>query len=565
MKLPDEALASFSICILLTLLIVAMLLGYLLRQWGISYVQEAGVALVLGVGAGLLVQYLSGDQSEQKWFTFQPRFFFLFLLPPIIFDSGFGLNMKAFFRNFVSICTFAFFGTFVSAVVSDATDPVTVLAIFHSLKVEPKMYSLVFGESVLNDAVAIVLYKTLVSFKGKTVSVKSCGLAVGQFLTIFVGSFTVGIVVALVSSLLFKKASFARAKNTDTTLQVAIAVLFPYCAYMIAEGLTLSGIVAILFTGVTMAHYTLKNLGAEASAQLKSFFRVLASLAETFIFIYIGEEMFLANQTWRHISLTGVAFGAVLISRVFNIFPGAWILNLFTKRPEKKIPFTYQKMLWFSGLRGGIAFALALETFKDIPEAHAQAILNATLLIIVFTVIVNGGLTVAALKSLKIQMGYIESNRKSYGEINFSGVGAEDSGNRRISDAKRSKVKSMESIVKLQAYIKAWKYNSSFEVLDRKYLMPFFTLQTEYGNGSRGYSKMAMDVELTDQGKEENDDGGEGGGETAFSGEDNQLEMEGSDEDVEITLSSQHSLRLVPSRDLPKADLAEGAEAAAEP
>ena len=102
-------------------------------------------------------------------------------------------------------------------------------------------------------------------------------------------------------------------------------------------------------------------------------------------------------------------------------------------------------------------------------------------------------------------------------------------------------------------------------MLDRKYLMPFFTLQTEYGNGSRGYSKMAMDVELTDQGKEENDDGGEGGGETAFSGEDNQLEMEGSDEDVEITLSSQHSLRLVPSRDLPKADLAEGAEAAAEP
>ena len=76
---------------------------------------------------------------------------------------------------------------------------------------------------------------------------------------------------------------------------------------------------------------------------------------------------------------------------------------------------------------------------------------------------------------------------------------------------------------------------------------------------------MAMDVELTDQGKEENDDGGEGGGETAFSGEDSQLEMEGSDEDVEITLSSQHSLRLVPSRDLPKADLAEGAEAAAEP
>ena len=400
MHLPDEALASFSICILLLLLITAMLVGYFLRKWGISYVQEAGVALALGVMAGLAVQYISGDEAEQKWFTFQPRFFFLFLLPPIIFDSGFGLNMKAFFRNFVSICMFAFWGTFVSALVFgliiyyggvlgicyqlplleaflfgtliSATDPVTVLAIFHSLKVEPKMYSLVFGESVLNDAVAIVLYKTLVSFKGQEVSVKSCGLAIGQFLTIFVGSFSIGTGVALLSSLLFKKASFARSKDTDTTLQVAIAVLFPYLAYMIAEGLTLSGIVAILFTGATMAHYTSKNLGNEASTQLRSFFRVVTSLAETFIFIYIGEEMFLANQTWKHISLTGVAFGAVLISRVFNIFPGAWMLNLFTKKPERKIPFTYQKMLWFSGLRGGIAFALALETFKDIPENHAQ-------------------------------------------------------------------------------------------------------------------------------------------------------------------------------------------------
>lgn len=508
--------------------------------------------MTLGVGAGLLVKYLSGDEEEQRWFTFQPKFFFLFLLPPIIFDSGFGLNIKAFFRNFVSICVFAFLGTFISALVFgliiyyagvlgvcyelplleaflfgaliSATDPVTVLAIFHSLKVEPKMYSLVFGESVLNDAVAIVLYKALVSFKGKSVNVKSCGMAVGQFMSIFVGSFSIGTGVALISSLLFKKASFKRSNQNDVTLQVAIAVLFPYCAYMIAEGLALSGIVAILFTGVTMAHYTTKNLGNEASKYLKSFFRVVASLAETFIFIYIGEEMFLANQTWKHISLTGVAFGAVLVSRVFNIFPGSWMLNLFTKRPEKKIPFTYQKMLWFSGLRGGIAFALALETFKDIPENHAQAILNATLLIIVFTVVVNGGLTVAALKKLKIQMGYIE-HRQSYGEINFAGkVGVDDSQVRR-SHSEKKRIKHLDSIVRLQAYMKAWKYNSSFEVLDRKYLMPFFTLQTEYGNGSRGYSKMSMDLELTDQGKSDE----------SVAHDDNQLEtLSSGDEEVDV-------------------------------
>ena len=79
--------------------------------------------------------------------------------------------------------------------------------------------------------------------------------------------------------------------------------------------------------------------------------------------------------------------------------------------------------------------------------------------------------------------------------------------------------------MRLQAYMKAWKYNSSFEVLDRKYLMPFFTLQTEYGNGSRGYSKMSMDLELTDQGKSDE----------SVAHDDNQLEtLSSGDEEVDV-------------------------------
>ena len=520
----DETLASFSIALLLALLMTAMLIGYLLRQHRINYLQEAGVALMMGVLTGYGVNKLRGDDNL-KWISFQPKFFFLFLLPPIIFDSGFGLNMKAFFRNFPAICMFAFFGTFVSALVFglivfyagklgicyqlpmlealifgsliSATDPVTVLAIFHSLRVEPKMYSLVFGESVLNDAVAIVLYRSLLSFKGQSVTVTSCLKASAQFLTIFVGSFGIGTAVALSSSLLFKKASFRRAQSTETdsTLQVAIAVLFPFVAYMIAEGLALSGIVAILFTGVVMAHYTSKNLPPDARNSLKSFFRVLASLAETFIFIYIGAEVFLANQTWHHISLTGISFVAVLVARVFNIFPGSLFLNLCTRNKDKRIPLTYQKMLWFSGLRGGIAFALALECFKDIPENHAQAILNATLVIIMFTVVVNGGLAVAALKGLKIQMGY--SEHTTMNEISFQQVGTEEEG-LETQGSIAKKLRKMESIRRLQAYMKAWKYHSSFEAIDRKYLMPFFTMQAQYGE-SGSYKKMNLDMELTDQ------------------------------------------------------------------
>ena len=150
-------------------------------------------------------------------------------------------------------------------------------------------------------------------------------------------------------------------------------------------------------------------------------------------------------------------------------------------------------MLWFSGLRGGIAFALALECFKDIPENHAQAILNATLVIIMFTVIVNGGLAVAALKGLKIQMGY--SEHTTMNEISFQQVGTEEEGLESQGSIAK-KLRKMESIRRLQAYMKAWKYHSSFEAIDRKYLMPFFTMQAQYGE-SGSYKKMNLDMETS--------------------------------------------------------------------
>ena len=103
-------------------------------------------------------------------------------------------------------------------------------------------------------------------------------------------------------------------------------------------------------------------------------------------------------------------------------------------------------------------------------------------------------------------------------------MGVDDSQVRR-SHSEKKRIKHLDSIVRLQAYMKAWKYNSSFEVLDRKYLMPFFTLQTEYGNGSRGYSKMSMDLELTDQGKSDE----------SVAHDDNQLEtLSSGDEEVDV-------------------------------
>ena len=532
----EESLASFSILFMILLLLGASLVGYFLQRRRVRLLGEAGFALLLGVLAGFLVYAFNGFSRERThYITFQKEFFFLFLLPPIIFEAGFGVEVGPFFRNFGAICVFAFLGTAVSTFavggimygagqaglsygmpmlecmlfgsLISATDPVTVLAVFQSLKVEINMYSLVFGESVMNDAVAIVLYRSLLTFKTEPVSASSIAGALGLFLVIFVGSFLIGGAVGLLSALLFKNGSFRRLTETDrdSVLEAALVVCVPYIAYMLAEGLQLSGIVSILFCGIVMKRYTNENLSHHARETCHSFFKIAASLAETFIFLYMGVEVFLADQRWNHMLFFFWALLAILVARALNVFLGSFLVNL--SRPRSfKISRNYQKMLWFSGLRGGIAFALALGSGEDIGEEDAKTILNATLLIVLLTVLGIGGFTTHALEHYKIQIGRGGSARSSsdlqkYQVLEEDGPGtrrAEGGGGRGRSGSVRAPVTP-----------------GTFAAFERKYVLPFFTGDAGYDRGRDGHG-----MELPEYKAQENGDGGargevtyEGGGE----------------------------------------------------
>jgi len=175
------------------------------------------------------------------------------------------------------------FGALISA-----TDPVTVLAIFKELRADINLYSNVFGESVFNDAVAIVLFRAILSFDSQKFSGLSILAAFLQFLIIFVGSLLCGGLWGLAGALAFKHSQLSR----YVSLESAAFILFAYCSYLAAECLTLSGIVSILFCGITMAHYTSENLSRFSQAFSAEFFEVLATLAETFVFVYLGMAFF---------------------------------------------------------------------------------------------------------------------------------------------------------------------------------------------------------------------------------------------------------------------------------
>ncbi|MCO5603905.1 hypothetical protein L7F22_058059 [Adiantum nelumboides] len=152
----------------------------------------------------------------------------------------------------------------------------------HELGTDANLYAYVFGESVLNDAVAIVMYKTVLSFITGPISDRGILEAISFFVVIFVGSFSIGAMAGILSALLFKYGGFQ--EKELGILESCLVVLFPYLAYNVADALELSGIVSILFAGITMKYYTAPNLSSQAQQITTSFFQMLSKLSETFVY-----------------------------------------------------------------------------------------------------------------------------------------------------------------------------------------------------------------------------------------------------------------------------------------
>ncbi|XP_046383278.1 sodium/hydrogen exchanger 7 isoform X3 [Ischnura elegans] len=366
--------------------------------------------------------------------TFDPEIFFNIILPPIIFHAGYSLKRKYFFRNLGAILTYALIGTTISSfvvgavmygfvqlmphyadtftfldllyfgAVISATDPVTVIAIFNDLSVDVNLYALVFGESVLNDAVAIVLSGAIQHYSERY-QVGSGGFeapaffrAVGDFVGFFSLSLFIGALMGCVTALLTK---FTRVRDFPL-LESALFVLMSYSTFLIAEAAELTGIVAVLFCGMCQAHYTYNNLSPDSRTRTKQLFGLLNFLAENFIFSYIGVSMFTFPKHHFDVGFIFASFFCAFLGRAANIYPLSFILNLGRK---PKIPLQFQHMLFFAGLRGAMAFALAIR--NTVSDAR-QRMLTTTSLLVIMTVIILGGGTMQLLAWFKIPVGVEE-------------------------------------------------------------------------------------------------------------------------------------------------------------
>ncbi|KAK4661576.1 monovalent cation:H+ antiporter, CPA1 (nhx1) [Podospora pseudopauciseta] len=448
----QEKYSSWAIFILLSLLIVSFCTSYTLQQRKITAIHETVVSIFGGMTIGLILR-VSGFDSVRDLVNFNYQYFFNLLLPPIILSSGYELHQANFFRNIGTILSFAFAGTLISAVVIgvllffytaispegldvswtdaiavgatlSATDPVTILAIFNSYKVDPKLYTIIFGESILNDAVAIVIFEASQakhSSGSGGIGIFSILHGIWYFLKEFFGSLAIGCIVGVMTALALKYTYVRRYPAIESCLVVLIA----YASYFFSQAIEMSGIVSLLFCGITLKHYAYFNMSRRTQLTTKYLFQVLAHLSENFIFIYLGLALFTEKNLVFQPLLIIVTVVSVCAARWLAVFPLSRAINWFRRyRAARRggeadeLPYSYQAMLFWAGLRGAVGVALSARfTAKE-----TQALQATVLVVVVLTVIIFGGTTARMLEILGIRTGVTE-DADSDDEFDIEAIG----------------------------------------------------------------------------------------------------------------------------------------------
>ena len=203
---------------------------------------------------------------------------------------------------------------------------------------------LILGESLLNDAVALVLCKSIEDYsrlsltQGEAVEPQVLFLTVLSFFTILMGSVALGSFIGALTAILTK---FTHLQDFPL-LETSLFFLMSYSSYLLAEICEMSGIVSILFCGIFQAHYTFRNLSMESRQRTKQFSETLNFLNENFIFCYLGVSLFTYDHHYFSLVFILGTFVAIAAGRAAHIYPLSLLLNLGRSR---KIPCKVSKFL----------------------------------------------------------------------------------------------------------------------------------------------------------------------------------------------------------------------------
>uniref|UniRef100_A0A665WTC7 Sodium/hydrogen exchanger n=1 Tax=Echeneis naucrates TaxID=173247 RepID=A0A665WTC7_ECHNA len=358
------------------------------------------------ISIGLIVGGIMHSVHEEPPAVLSSNVFFLYMLPPIVLDSGYFLPTRPFFENVLwfavvgtlwnsigigmslfAICQIEAFGlqdlnlqeNLLFATIISAVDPVAVLSVFEDVSVNEQLYIVVFGECLFNDAVTVVLYN-MFSFVADMPVVEPVDvfLGVARFFVVGLGGMGFGILFGFVAAFTTRFTSKVR------EIEPLFIFMYSYLAYLVAELFAISSIMAIVTCALTMKYYVEENVSQRSCTTIRHVVKMLGSMSETLIFFFLGVVTITTDHEWN--------WAYILFTLLFAfVWRGLGVLVLTQIiNPFRTIPFNMKDQfgLAYGGLRGAISFALAF-TLPD-TIGRKPLFVTATIVIILFTVFVQG-------------------------------------------------------------------------------------------------------------------------------------------------------------------------------
>uniref|UniRef100_A0A9J8C9L2 Sodium/hydrogen exchanger n=1 Tax=Cyprinus carpio carpio TaxID=630221 RepID=A0A9J8C9L2_CYPCA len=374
-----------------------------------SVIPESGLLIMMGFILGGIVW--GADKAQT--FKLIPVNFFYYLLPQIVLDASYCMPNKLFFSNLGAILVHAVIGTCWNAgtvgialwgcyeggamgnlnigllqfllfgALMSAVDPVAVIAVFEEVHVNEVLYILVFGESLLNDGVTVVLYNVFdafVSLGGPKINAAEIIKGIISFFVVSFGGSFLGVVFAVLISML------TRVTKNVQVIEAGFIIVLGYLSYLTAEMLSLSAILSITFCGVCCQKYITANMDEKSVTTLRYVLKVMANGSETMIFVFLGLSAIDQNIWVWNTGFILLTILFIVIFRFMGVFFLNWLLNQSRLIP---IDLTDQFVMGYGGLRGAVAYGLAASLDeKKIPEKNLM--LGTTLIVVYFTVILQG-------------------------------------------------------------------------------------------------------------------------------------------------------------------------------
>jgi len=292
-------------------------------------------------------------------------------------------------KNHPILLDFSLMDALSFAAVISATDAVAALTFIHE-DTEPKLFSILFGEGVVNDAVCIVIYKILTDFQreGGQFSLSSVMSMLGTFVSLFLWSFVIGLGMGIIGSLILKS---LKKYSIGRQAECALICLFAYLSYILSEELELSPIIALLFNGIFNSHYSFYNLSFQAREESSILSRVLSAIAEAFVFVYLGLTAVHYFQVAFSWSFMLFELCVVMCGRFVSVFGICILMDLFHVS-NFKLSFVERGICSCSGtIRGAIAFGLSISIVSK-SQLNRDILLSTTLSLVFISTIVMGAL-----------------------------------------------------------------------------------------------------------------------------------------------------------------------------